>query len=129
MVRVLIIGITVLLTGICSPAQGTSAIPVKLAHDSLDSTSYELVISDIHFDQWYLTNFDQAKDHSDEYYRIKNISAVQTWNDLYRKGQHSEVIDSRIDYRADIEYGIELNRKLFWYFKYITTRYEIRLVQ
>jgi hypothetical protein len=129
MFRVLLIGMAALMIRVISPAQETSAMPVRLAHDSLDSTRYELVISDINFDHWYLTNFDQAKDHPDEYYRIKNTGAVQAWNDLYRKGQHSEVIDSWIDYRSDVDYGIELNRKLFWYFKYITTRYEIRLLQ
>lgn len=37
------------------------------------------------------------------------------------------IIESYIDYRPNIDYGIEVNRKLFWYFKYVKSKYGINL--
>ena len=127
MVRSFFFGIIALLSWACSPAQETSKTSARLAHDSLDSTKYELIITDIYFDQWYLLHFDPSKDHLNEYYHAKNLMAVQKWNDYYRTGQYMQVIDSYIDYQPDIEYGIELNRRLYWYFKYVTTEFRIHL--
>jgi hypothetical protein len=94
---------------------------------SQDSTEYELLIIDIHFDQWYLMNYNEAKDRSDEYYHSKNFVAAQNWNDLYRNGKYINVIDSYINYQPQIDYGIELNRKLYWYFKFVEDYYKVKL--
>jgi len=54
---------------------------------------------------------------------------VANWNDYYRTGKHSQVIDSNINYQPNLDYGIEVNRKLYWYFKYVQEEYKIRLFQ
>lgn len=38
-----------------------------------------------------------------------------------------KVIDCIIEYQSNVDYGIEVNRKLYWYFLYITENYKIRL--
>jgi hypothetical protein len=122
-----IIGIMILLVWACSPVKEASKTSARLAQNSEDTTKYEIQIIDIHFDQWYLLNFDPSKDHSNDYYRNKNLIAVANWNDYYRTNRYSQVIDSYIDYWSNIDYGIEVNRKLYWYFKYIKESYKIRL--
>ncbi len=37
-------------------------------------------------------------------------------------------IDSYIDYRPNIDYGLDLNYKLYYYFKYFEERNNIRLL-
>jgi hypothetical protein len=121
------IGIMVLLFWACSPVKEASKTSATLTQDSLDSTEYEILIIDTHFDQWYLINYDPSKDHSNDYYRNKNMIAVANWNDYYRTDRYSGIIDSYIDYWPTIDYGIEVNRKLFWYFKFIKEKYRIHL--
>ena len=111
----------------CSPVREGSKTTARLTHDSLDSTEYELIIIDLRFDNWYLMNYSPAKDRSNEYYRSKNLEAVINWNDYFRNARYTRVIDSYIDYEPNIDYGIEVNRRLYWYFKYIVETYKIRL--
>ena len=121
------IGIMALLVWACSPVKDVSKTSATLTQNSQDSTEYEILILDPRFDQWYLINYSQAKDYSNDYYRIKNLIAVGNWNDYYRKGRYSQVIDSSIDYWPNIDYGVEVNRKLYWYFKYVKNNYRISL--
>ena len=111
----------------CSPAKQVSKTSASLVLDTHDSTEYELVITDLYFENWYNLNYSPAKDHTNEYYRSKNQVAVINWNDYYRQGLYDRVIETPIDYRNELDYGIEVNRKLYWYFKYITEAYKIRL--
>lgn len=92
-----------------------------------DSTEYEILIIDPDFDRWYLLNYSPAKDHSQEYYRGKNHVAVINWNNYYRAGRYGRVIESLIDYQPTIDYGMEVDRKLYWYFTYVVSTYKIRL--
>lgn len=121
------ISIMALTVWACSPVKEASRTSAALTRDSRDSTEYEVVIIDIGFDQWYLTNYSEAKDRSNEYYRYKNQVAIANWNDYYHLGRYDRVIESYIDYRPNIDYGIEVNRKLFWYFKYVKSKYGINL--
>lgn len=111
----------------CSPLKEASKTSATLASNSQDSTEYEVFIDDLKFDQWYLMNYSEAKDHSNEYYHSKNLVAVSNWNDYYRKGRYIQFMDSYINYEPQIDYGIEVNRKLYWYFKFVQDTYKIRL--
>lgn len=122
-----VIGIMALMVWACSPVQNATKTSATLTQSSKDSTEYEILIIDPRFEQWYLMNYSEAKDYSNEYYRSKNQLAVANWNDYYRTGQYGRVIDSYINYQPTIDYGIEVNRKLYWYFKYIKTNYGINL--
>jgi len=55
------------------------------------------------------------------------LIAVGNWNDFYCTGRYNKIIDSLIEYHPDTDYGIEVERKLYWYFKYIVSTYKIRL--
>lgn len=111
----------------CNPAKQSVKTSAKVIQTSEDSIEYELVIVDLNFDHWYLMNYSPAKDHTNELYRSKNQIAVANWNYYYQQGLYTKVIESLIDYRPEIDYGIEVNRKLYWYFKYVGEEYKIRL--
>jgi len=121
------IGIMALMVWACSPVKNASKTSAILTQSTKDSTEYEILIIDQKFDQWYLLNYSEAKDHSDDYYRSKNLVAVANWNNYYYTGKYDQVIDSYIDYHPGVDYGIEVNRKLYWYFKFIKNTYGIRL--
>jgi len=125
---IFLFGIMILVLGACSTVKETSGHKAVLKPDGHDSTEYDLVIIDIQFDHWYQINYSPAKDYSNEYYRGKNNMAVETWNQYYRDGRYRNIIDSAIDYQSNTDYGIDVNRKLYWYFKFITEQYHIRLI-
>jgi hypothetical protein len=110
-----------------APARVEAQHSGPLAHKSQDSTQYEITIIDPLFDDWYLKNFNMAEDRTDMYYRSQDLIAVMNWNYYFHTGRYYNVIESYIDYQPNIDYGINVNRKLFWYFKYIKETYGIPL--
>jgi hypothetical protein len=121
------LGILSLLIWSCSPVRETARTSAVVAPNSQDSTEYELIIDDIHFEQWYLLNYSESKDRTDDYYHSKNLVAAYNWNDYYRGGKYIGIIDSYVNYEPQIDYGIELNRKLFWYFRFVQEYYKVKL--
>jgi hypothetical protein len=121
------ISMAVLLLFSCSPLKHASKTSAKLEKVSTDSTEYEIRIIDNNFDLWYNLNYSPAADHPNEYYRAKNIIGVSNWNYFYTSGKYRDLIDFLIDYRPEIDYGLDVNRKLYWYFRFIITSYKVPL--
>ena len=94
-----------------------------------DSTEYEISIIDPGFDQWYLINFSPANDRSNDYYRSVIWTGVSNWNQYFQRGRYSRVISSYIYFEPGTDYGIEVNRRLYWYFRYIEETTGIRLLR
>ena len=121
------IGIVAIMALSCSPARQAAKTSEVQLQQSKESTEYELIISDAKFDSWYQLNFTKTKDHSNEYYHTKNIIAAINWDEYFRTGKYTEVVDSYLNYQPHIDYGIELNRRLFWYFKYVQENFHVPL--
>ncbi|MFH1118682.1 MAG: DUF6146 family protein [Bacteroidota bacterium] len=105
-------------------AGSPDSVPVIL----LDSTEYEITIIDPDFEQWYLLHYSPAKDRSNDFYRSKNNLGINNWNHYFTTNKYSQVVGSSIDVNPGIDYGIEVNRKLYWYFIYIEDNFKIRLL-
>ena len=124
----LIIGVFVLfIAWSCAPSHQVAAT-AKPPVIKADSTEYEVIVIDPEFDHWYLIHFTPAKDYSNSYYRAKNQVGVSNWNDYFIRSLYPKIIDSSIVYDNSIDYGIEVNRVLFWYFKYYEDQFKIRLL-
>lgn len=94
-----------------------------------DSLSYEITIMDVGFDQWYRVNFSPAMDRDNSFYQMKNRIGISNWNDYYIRGKHQAIIGSYIHYDPAEDYGIEVNRQLYWYFKYIEESFRVPLLR
>ena len=116
-----------LLAWSCSTSQKSGSSD-KSTSIVIDSTEYEIIIIDNEFDIWYLMNFSPGKDHSNEYYSSKNHGGITAWNDYYTRNRHHHVIENYIFYNNSTDYGIDVNRKLYWYFKYVEETFRIRLI-
>ncbi len=112
----------------CTSSRESARSDNALLLTGYDSTQYELIIIDPGFDTWYLKVFTPAEDRSDEYYHHKNLMAVPVWNHYFMTGQHRNVIENYLNYQPGIDYGIELNRRLYWYFMYIQETSRIKLL-
>ncbi|MEE4116370.1 MAG: DUF6146 family protein [Marinilabiliaceae bacterium] len=113
---------------------GFSALYAQEARDTIvidaakDSTEYQLIIIDPGFESWLVTQ-PPISFHSKQYYRTWNLRYVNEWNNLYRSGRYPQYVESYVDYDPNADYDIELNYKLYWYFRYFEKKYGITLVQ
>jgi hypothetical protein len=90
---------------------------VKADTVSVSSLEYELIILDPGFDTWLVTK-PSKEFYSKDYYALKNRLYVSEWNHRYMTARNNEGYDSYIDYDPRIDYGLDLNYKLYYYFRY-----------
>ncbi|GAB1418960.1 hypothetical protein MASR2M12_17250 [Bacteroidales bacterium] len=98
-------------------------------NEEADSLHHEILILDPEFEHWYLSRFSPAADRSNEFYLSMNRLGISNWNHYYSSGRYQRAISSYIDYQPFTDYGIEVNRKLFWYFSYIEEKFRVPLLR
>jgi hypothetical protein len=112
----------------CSTVKQTSTSgkpqKIEFAQNDQDSTEYELIIIDAGFKSWFDKNYKPEWYYSKDYLVNWNTHYVVAWNAKLRDPLgHTNAADNpflfEIDYRPAIDYGFELNYKLYHYFKYI----------
>jgi len=102
---------------------------IKVVQDpeSVDSVKYELIVTDPGFETWYITR--KLDQHSDDYFRLKNIIYVHEWNSRYmNQSSYKNIYDCYIDYDPQINYGYEFNCRLYYYFKYFEEVNRLKLL-
>ncbi len=88
------------------------------AEESSDSLEYELIVMDPGYDT-YLAMQPSMEFYSQHYYETWNRRYVTEWN--YRHNnplRYGDMYQTYIDYRPNIDYGLELNYKLYHYFRF-----------
>ncbi|MFT7899466.1 DUF6146 family protein [Tenacibaculum ascidiaceicola] len=113
-----------------SPVKNTSNAPkeepVVIANDSLE---YEIIIIDPGFTT-YLNSIAKPEGfYSQQYLENKNRLYVTTWNYRARNPLqfNSNIYENVIDYSPHIDYGYEVNYKLFNYFEFAQRKYRMNL--
>jgi hypothetical protein len=94
---------------------------------SVDSIEYELIIFDPGFDAWLQTQPPKSF-YAKEYYELKNHFYVQEWNHRYMSMANGSLIDTYIDYKPNTDYGLDLNYRLYNYFRYFEKTNRIKLI-
>ncbi|MCF6279883.1 MAG: DUF6146 family protein [Flavobacteriaceae bacterium] len=93
-----------------------------------DSLEYQIIIYDIGFSSYLHTIAKPQNFYSQDYYETKNIFYISEWNNRARNPlQYGDFYGSIIDYDQNIDYGIEVNYKLYSYFQFIKYKHGIRL--
>lgn len=91
-----------------------------------DSTEYELVVFDQGFETWLLMQ--PLNQYSVEYYKAKNRIYVSEWNQRYSNPRrYKGIYESYINYDPFVDYGLEFERRLYYYFKYFEKTNGVRL--
>ena len=100
--------------------------PVVIANDSLE---YEIIIIDPGFNA-FLSSIAQPEGfYSQNYMEVRNRVWVVTWNQRFQNPQqfNQNIYENRIDYEPNIDYGYEVNYKLFNYFLFAQRKYKMSL--
>jgi hypothetical protein len=93
-----------------------------------DSTEYDLIIIDSGFESWLVTQ-PPANYYSQQYYENWNHRYVIEWNIRHSSPlRYGSFYETRINYDPNIDYGLKLNYKLYYYFRFIEEEYGIVLV-
>lgn len=88
--------------------------------ESKDSVEYELIIFDPAFDSWFFKNRRPMDFFEQSYLESWNSQLVPQWNGAVVSTRNRNCMPTTyLDYRPEIDYGKELNYKLFYYFMYI----------
>ena len=100
--------------------------PVRIANDSLE---YEVIIIDIGFNTYLNTIARPMSFYSNEFLRTRNNYYVIEWNSRARNPSRfsPNIYENIIDHKTHIDYGLEVNYKLFWYFQFAQRKYNMRL--
>jgi len=91
-----------------------------------DTSAYEILIIETGYESWMATNAKPRWFYSNDYYRNKNLFYVVDWNNRVLETMHQPPFEDRIDYMPNIDYGLEVNYQLYWYFKFIEHKYSIK---
>ena len=99
-------------------------ISSNLVLDRGDDEEHELIIIDNNFDRWFRVNSRPVSYYSLSYYESQNRRYVAAWNSLASSmASANSPFEQQINYDYAESYGLELNYKLFWYFRYIEDVY------
>ena len=98
-------------------------------NDEKDSVSYELIVLDPGFESWFITYSKPSWYHSQSYYENWNQQYVNAWNyhSIWRR--NSQLLEGQINYEPLIDYGLEINHKLFYYFQYVERVLKIPIIE
>lgn len=112
----------------CSTSKNIQLKEVTESDDE-DSVSYELIVLDPGFESWFITNSKPSWYHSQSYYENWNQQYVNAWNygSIWRR--NSQLLEGQINYDHNIDYGLEINHKLFYYFQYVERVLRIPIIE
>lgn len=99
---------------------------VKIENDSLE---YQIIIIEPGFNAWLVGNARPEGFYSQKLLESRNIIYVNEWNARVMQPQryNPNLYEMQIDYRSGIDYGYEVNYKLYNYFIYFQLTYNQRL--
>lgn len=122
------------ITGFCISGVVAQQKPaqVEILRDSVavelaDSAAYEIIVFDVGFENWLTTNSRPVWYYENDYYRTKNNQYTIAWNNLVRQAMYRPPYEYEIEYDPKVDYGIDVNWKLFWYYKYLEHTIGIKL--
>lgn len=99
---------------------------VRIANDDLE---YEIIIIEPGFNTWLLSVARPEGYYSQPFLESRNRILVQEWNQrvLQPYTYNPNLYSMQIDYDPNIDYGYEVNYKLYNYFIYFQLHYKQRL--
>jgi hypothetical protein len=113
----------------CNLTQKTATVTIgNTPEEDQDSVRYELIILDPGFESWMISNARPVWFHSKVYLENWNRQYVSAWNSKSVSGRQGRYFDTYIDYQNHIDYGLELNYKLFYYFQYVERKLRIPIL-
>jgi hypothetical protein len=121
MKQIVFISIALLFILACSTQKGVVKIEenkeeIVAVEDSLE---YQLETFDAKFETWYALHDNPSQYRSQQYYENWNRQYVNAWNYNSTQPGKRSFFEPIVGYEPNVDYGFELNHKLFYYFQYV----------
>ena len=99
---------------------------VSITNDELE---YEIIIIEPGFNFWIASRARPEGFYSQQYLESRNLIYVSEWNNRVMQPFrfNPNLYEMQIDYRSGIDYGYEVNYKLYNYFIYFQLTYKQQL--
>jgi len=97
---------------------------IRIANEEIE---YEIIIIDVGFNSWILTNAKPRNFYSQQYLEAKNRIFVSSWNQRVLSFYNTNLYGFQIDYDFGIDYGYEVNYLLYNYFLFFQQKYDQKL--
>ena len=99
---------------------------VSISNDALE---YEIIIIEPGFNAWLASTARPEGFYTQHYLENRNYQYVIEWNQRVLQPQryNPNLYEMQIDYQPNIDYGYEVNYKLYNYFIYFQLTYKQRL--
>jgi len=99
---------------------------VTIANDDLE---YQIIIIEPGFNTWLLSRARPEGFYSQQFLENRNYQYVVAWNQRVMQPQrfNANLYEMQIDYQPGIDYGYEVNYKLYNYFIYFQLTYKQQL--
>ncbi|MBT8303890.1 MAG: hypothetical protein KJP09_05415 [Bacteroidia bacterium] len=120
----------------CNASRNISSSPEEIdlsAQDTVriksDKVEYEIIIIEPGFNAWLVSIARPEGYYSQEFLEGRNLIYVSEWNRRVLNGSQFDpnLYEIQIDYRQGVDYGYEVNYKLYNYFIYFQRKYKQRL--
>ncbi len=100
--------------------------PVVIANDSLE---YEVIIFDVGFNYYLNSQARPVGFYSQNYMETWNNIYITNWNIRAQNPTryNASIYANVIDWDPNIDYGLDVNYKLFNYFQFAQIKYQMRL--
>ncbi|MDP5158753.1 MAG: DUF6146 family protein [Flaviramulus sp.] len=101
---------------------------VTIANDDLE---YEIIIIEPGFNYWLMSTARPEGYYSQQFLEMRNYQYVVAWNQRVLQPLKFDptLYELQIDYQTGIDYGYDVNYKLYNYFIYFQLTYNERLTQ
>ncbi|MBT8266586.1 MAG: hypothetical protein KJP20_08585 [Bacteroidia bacterium] len=99
---------------------------VRIANDEVE---YEIIIIEPGFNAWLMGRAKPEGYYTQQFLETRNRQFVVEWNNrvLNPSQYDANLYQMQIDYNSTIDYGYEVNYKLYYYFIYFQMQYKQRL--
>ena len=119
----------ILLIAACSTQKGLVEIKNNTAQNTAeDSLEYELETFDGRFETWYQMHNNPSTYRSQQYYENWNRQYISAWNYNALNRRKNSFFEPIVGYEFTVDYGFELNHKLFYYFQYVEQVLKIQIM-
>jgi hypothetical protein len=112
----------------CSVPKGVVKVEKNEAVATTDSTEYELITFDTKFESWYIMHSSPAMMRSQSYYENWNRQYVSAWNFNAMQSSRNKFFEPIVGYEPNVDYGLDINHKLFYYFQYVENVLKIEIM-
>jgi len=121
------LSLLVLAIAIIGCSGNKNIVRIEGVEEPSDSTEYIIIIDEPGYDSWIVTNAKPDWYHEHSFYHHWNTIYSKEFNHKVRTAALDHPFNELIEFDPTIDYGTEVEYKLYWYFKYIEEKYDVKL--